>query len=183
MAEAAEDRAVEAAREHCLSLLATRARTRAALRESLRRRGVDDVVGERVLERLAEVGLVDDRAVAQAYAERESARKGPRAVADALQRQGIDPALAREVAFAASPDELRAAARVVALRKLPSWRGLAPPVVERRLAGLLVRRGYPQGVVLSVVREVVGDAGAREEDPADLQTWAESGADAEPPAT
>lgn len=177
MAEAAEDRAVDAAREHCLSLLVTRSRTRFELAESLRRRGADPAVIERVLDRLVEVGLIDDRAVAQAYADRQSGRKGPRAVADALRRQGIDAALAREVAFAGTADDVRSAALTVARQKLPSWRGQPAPVVERRLAALLGRRGYPAGVVFSVVRELLGEESTSGVDAAEIQTWAESEGD------
>lgn len=168
MAVAAEGRAVDAAREHCLSLLATRSRTRFELVEALRRRGVDPAVTERVLDRLEEVGLVDDRAAAQAYADKQAGRKGPRAIAAALQRQGIDACLALEVAFARSADDVRAAALALARHKLPSWRGQPAPVVERRLAGLLARRGYPTDVVFSVVREVVGARTELGDDPADL---------------
>lgn len=183
MAEAAEDRAVEAAREHCLSLLASRARTRSSLAESLRRRGVDEAVTERVLDRLAAVGLVDDRAVARAYADKQAGRKGPRAVAEALRRQGVDAALAREVAFAGTAEDVRAAALEVARHKLPSWRGQPAAVVERRLAAFLGRRGYPPGTVLSVVREVLGGAAESDLEPAELQIWAESGDESElPPA-
>ncbi|MGH3743911.1 MAG: regulatory protein RecX, partial [Mycobacteriales bacterium] len=152
--------ALEAAREHCLSLLATRSRTRFELAESLRRRGADPTVTERVLERLEEVGLVDDQAVAQAYADKQAGRKGPRAIAAALQRQGIDPCLALEVAFARDADDVRTAALTIARQKLPSWRGQPPATVERRLAALLARRGYSSDIVFSVVREVVGTAGA-----------------------
>jgi regulatory protein len=180
MAEAAENRAVDAAREHCLSLLATRSRTRCELAVALGRRGVDATVAERVLDRLEEVGLIDDRAVAQAYAEKHAGRKGPRAVSEALQRQGIDAALAREIAFAGSTDDVRAAAMTLARQKLPSWRGQPAPVVERRMAALLARRGYPAGVVLSVVREVLGDRSGSDVDPAELQTWAESDGDSLP---
>lgn len=183
MAEAAEGRAVDAAREHCLSLLATRSRTRSELAEALRRRGVDPTVTERVLDRLEEVGLVDDRAVAQAYADRQAGGKGPRAVAAALQRQGIDPTLARQVAFAGSADDMRAAALTVARQKLPSWRGQPPEVVERRLAALLARRGYSAGVVFSVVREILGERSASDVDPAELQIWAESDEDGSSPSS
>lgn len=180
MVEAAEDRAVDAAREHCLSLLSTRSRTRFELAEALGRRGVDADVRERVLDRLVEVGLLDDRAVAQAYAKKQSGRKGPRAVAEALQRQGIDAALAREVAFAGSADDVRSAALTLARQKLPAWRGQATPVVERRLAALLARRGYPAGVVFSVVREVLGDSSGADVDPAEQQIWSESEGDGLP---
>lgn len=180
MAEAAEERAVDAAREHCLALLATRSRTRSGLTEALRRRGVDPAVIDTVVGRLVAVGLVDDRAVAQAYADRHAGRKGPRAIADALQRQGIDRALAREVAYAAAPDDVRAAALALARQRLPAQRGHDRAVAERRLAALLTRRGYPPPVVLSVVREVLGDAliGV---DEADQQTWAEALEDGDPP--
>ena len=159
MARAAEERAVDLAREKCLSLLATRARTRAELAEALRRQGVAEAVARQVLDRLTEVGLVDDRAVAEAYAERQAGRKGPRAIVAALSRRGVDAALAQEVAFAAGADDVRAAASALARQKLPTWRGLPPEVVRRRLTGLLGRRGYPPSAVYAVVRELLGDPG------------------------
>src|SRR5262249_23857501 len=53
------------ARAICLRLLAQRARTRAELAQALRRRGVPDGAAGSVLDRFAEVGLIDDAALAQ----------------------------------------------------------------------------------------------------------------------
>lgn len=177
-----EELAVETARDFALGLLASHARTRAEVATALERRGVDPEIRAQVVERLTGVGLLDDRAVAEAYAERASARRGPRAISEALERKGIDPGLAREVAAQQSPVAVRAAALALARRKLPSWSGLARPVVERRLAGLLARRGYPAGTVYAVVREALGELDGGCEtfigaDPAELQTWAESDSD------
>jgi regulatory protein len=158
-AQAAEDAAVESAREQVLAMLTSRPRTRAELATALGRKGVDPGVADEVLDRMSAVGLVDDGAYARAYAEREAGRKGPRAVVDALQRRGIDPTLAREVAFQGDPHDVRAAALEVARTALPRMRGLERPVIERRLAGLLARRGYGSGVVYGVVRELLGDSG------------------------
>jgi regulatory protein len=170
-----EERAVETAKDYALGLLTTRSRTRSEIATALDRRGVEPDITAQVLARLGDVGLLDDRAVAQAYADRESARKGPRAIAEALQRKGIDPVLAREVAGGRNPDDVRAAAVALVRQKLPTLRREARPVVERRLAALLARRGYPAGMVYAVVREVLGEIEGV--DPAEAQIWAESDSD------
>lgn len=154
-ARAAEDAALETAREQALRLLTARPRTRAELATALSRKGADEAVASEVLDRLTTVGLVDDEAYARSYAEREASRKGPRAVVDALQRRGVSAVLARQVAFQGDPDAVRPAALAVGRAALPRWRGLDRPVVERRLAGLLARRGYSSGLVYSVVRELL----------------------------
>ncbi len=156
----AESAALDSAREYALSVLTARPRTAHELSTALVRKGVDPDVAAEVLQRLTAVGLVDDEAYARAYAEREAARRGPRAVLDALQRRGISPALAREVAFVGGPEDVHAAALEVGRAALPRWRGLPPEVVQRRLAGLLARRGYGQGLVYAVVRELAGSDGS-----------------------
>ncbi|HZM66493.1 MAG TPA: regulatory protein RecX, partial [Nakamurella sp.] len=51
----------------CLRLLTGAARPRAALETALRRRGIPDDVADRVLTRFVEVGLIDDKAYAEAF--------------------------------------------------------------------------------------------------------------------
>ena len=57
----------EQARSLCLRLLTARARTRAELEGQLVKRGYPDDVSERVLDRLAHVGLVDDADFAEQW--------------------------------------------------------------------------------------------------------------------
>src|SRR5258705_1538879 len=91
----------EQARALCLRLLTVRARTRAELAGQLAKRGYPDDVSDRVLDRLAHVGLVDDADFAEQWVQsrRVNAGKGKRALAAELRTKGVDndvitPALA-----------------------------------------------------------------------------------------
>lgn len=132
-------------------------RSRAQLEKKLRQRGCDDEVAARVLDRMTEVGLIDDEAYAQMLVRSRQSGKGlaRRALAHELRRQGIDQEVA-EVALAhvAAGDERVKAEQLVA-KKLRTMRGLAPDVQARRLAGMLARKGYPGELSWRVIRDAI----------------------------
>jgi regulatory protein len=145
------------ARAICLRLLTQRARTRAELAQALRRRGVPDEAAGTVLDRFAEVGLVDDDALAQNVALIQHRERGlaARAVAVKLRQRGL-PASAVEAALGLiDPDSEREAARRLAARKLPALGALPPETRSRRLVGMLGRRGYSLALAVDVVRDVM----------------------------
>jgi len=144
------------ARTICLRLLERQARTRAELEAALRKKGVPDDAGQRVLDRFTEVGLIDDSALADGYAQAQQGRGlARRAVAQKLRRRGVDEAtIGHAVSTIDRSSEYAAAQRLVA-RKLPSLRGLDPPVQARRLVGMLCRRGYGTGLAHDVVRTAI----------------------------
>ena len=76
----------------CLRLLTARARTRAELAGQLAKRGYPDDVSARVLDRLADVGLIDDADFAEqwVHSRRANAGKGKRALAAELHTKGVD---------------------------------------------------------------------------------------------
>src|SRR3954463_4910692 len=82
----------EQARALCLRLLTARARTRAELAAQLTKRGYPEDVSARVLDRLTDVGLVDDEDFAEQWvrSRRVNAGKGRRALASELRTKGID---------------------------------------------------------------------------------------------
>src|SRR6478609_370009 len=82
----------EQARNLCLRLLTARARTRSQLAGQLAKRGYPDDVSDRVLDRLAHVGLVDDASFAEQWvrSRRVNAGKGKRALAAELRTKGVD---------------------------------------------------------------------------------------------
>src|SRR4029077_20291333 len=82
----------EQARSLCLGLLTARARTRSELEGQLAKRGYADDVSERVLDRLAQVGLIDDVDFAEQWvrSRRVNAGKGKRALAAELRTKGVD---------------------------------------------------------------------------------------------
>ena len=152
-------RRVEQARALCLRLLTARARTRAELEGQLVKRGYPEDVSAEALDRLAQVGLVDDEDFAEQWvrSRRTSAGKGKRALAAELRTKGLD----NEVITAALADIDAGAERVRAeqlvrdkLRreKLGDLSDRdTENKVTRRLVGMLARRGYSQSMALDVV--------------------------------
>jgi len=146
-----------AAREAALRLLTVRARSRAELERRLGQRGLPEDAAAAALNRLEAVGLVDDTEFAKAYAESRAGRGvDPSLIARELRGRGVDPDLAARATGAAVPaDEQAERCRQVAEARLARMEGLRPDVQFRRLAGYLDRRGYPAGLIDTVVTSLV----------------------------
>jgi regulatory protein len=148
------------ARIICLRLLDQRARTRAELAAALQRKGVPDDAAVAVLDRLGEVGLIDDAALADGFALAQHRERGlaGRAVAMKLRRRGVDEAVVQSAVGQIDGESERAAAERLVARKLASLHGVSPDAQARRLIGLLARRGYPAGLAHDVVRATLRSA-------------------------
>ena len=148
-----------AARTICLRLLDRRARTRAELASALVKRGIPDDAAQRVLDRFAEVGLVDDSALADGFALAQHRERGlaGRAVAAKLRQRGVADDAVRAALAQIDPDSERAVAQRLVDRKLRSMSGLDPQAAARRLVGMLARKGYPPGLAYDVVRSALAD--------------------------
>lgn len=145
----------EQARAVCLRLLTVRARTRAELEEQLAKRGYPDEVGARVLDRLTEVGLVDDADFAEQWvrSRRINAGKGKRALAAELRKKGIDNELIDDAlsGIDAAAERERAEELVQARLRRESLADGDDVKITRRLVGMLARRGYSQSLAFDVV--------------------------------
>jgi regulatory protein len=152
------------ARAICLRQLTLGPRTRAQLAETLRSRAVPGPAAERVLDRLVEVGLVDDAAYAQSWVRSRHAGRGlaRRALAHELRHRGVADEVAAEALDTLDPDEERATALALVSRRLPATRGLPPEARTRRLAGLLARKGYPAALAHRTVQEALAAEGGGE---------------------
>ncbi|MDT5387951.1 MAG: regulatory protein [Mycobacterium sp.] len=155
----------EQARNLCLRLLTARARTRSELAAQLTKRGYPDDVGERVLDRLADVGLVDDRDFAEQWvrSRRINAGKGKRALASELRTKGIDDELIADTLADIDASAERTRAEQLVADKLRRERlsdDTDDTKVARRLVAMLARRGYGQSMAFDVVK--VALAGERE---------------------
>lgn len=143
----------EQARDVCLRLLTTRARSRAELGAQLTKRGFPDDVSTRVLDRLTEVGLVDDAAFAEQWVRerRTNAGKGKRALASELRTKGIDAEVIAETLDSVDTGEWRVRAEELVAAKLRRENLDDEMKVTRRLVAMLARRGYSQGMAFDVV--------------------------------
>ena len=156
-AEVPEADAESVARAIVLRQLSMAPRSRAQLERKLRQRGCDDMVAAKVLDRMTEVGLVDDEAYAQMLVRSRQAGKGlaRRALAHELRKQGIDQEVADEALGHVGANDERLRAEQLVAKKLRSMRGLPPEVQARRLAGMLARKGYSGEVAWPVIRDGV----------------------------
>ena len=119
------------------------------------KRGYPDDVSDRVLDRLAHVGLVDDVDFAQQWVQsrRVNAGKGKRALAAELRTKGVDnDVMTAALAGIDAGAERERAEQLVRdkLRREKLGDGDDPKVM-RRLVGMLARRGYSQSVAVDVV--------------------------------
>lgn len=149
---------VEVAREIALRQLTVRARTRVELTRALARRNVPEEATQQVLDRLAEVGLVDDAAFARDWLAAGGRRlKSRRALLAELAEKGVDRDIVDAAVTELDGDHDEAVARAFAERKARTLVGLDPQVQYRRLAGALARRGFGGSVVARVVRDVLAE--------------------------
>ncbi|MET7651059.1 MULTISPECIES: recombination regulator RecX [unclassified Streptomyces] len=155
----------ERARAICLRLLTGTPRTRKQLADALRKREIPDDVAEEVLSRFEEVGLINDSAFADAWVESRHHGRGlaRRALAQELRTKGVDPALIGEAVAQLDSEQEEVTARELVARKLRSTRGLDRDKRLRRLAGMLARKGYPEGMALRVVRQALDEEGENTE--------------------
>lgn len=149
----------DVARAIVLRQLTMAPRSRRQLADKLRAKGCTDEVAAVVLDRMSEVGLIDDEAFAAMVVRSQHATRGlgRRAIAQELRRKGVDDELIREQLDQIADGDERERAMALARRKARTLRGLDYPVQQRRLAGMLARKGYPPSLVMAVVREVLGE--------------------------
>jgi regulatory protein len=123
----------------------------------LTKRGYPDDIRDRVLDRLAAAGLVDDTDFAEEWvrSRRAKAGKSKRALAAELQTKGVDNDLITRAldGLGADAERERAEQLVRARLRREALGGDSKEEVRvsRRLAAMLARRGYSQTLVAEVV--------------------------------
>ena len=139
----------------CLRLLTTRPRSRAELAGALRRRGIAEEVGESVLDRLGQLGLVDDAALAEAtvYSDHRHRGLGRRALSNELRRRGVSDEVVRDAVAKVGPEDEEQRAHELVRRKLRTNATQETGALARRLCAMLVRKGYSEGLAWRVVRD------------------------------
>jgi regulatory protein len=147
----------ELARAFCLRLLTARARTRAELSGQLKKRGYPDDTRNRVLDRLAAAGLVDDTEFAEQWVQSRRAKAGTsnRALAAELHTKGVDNDVIAtalgDIGAGAERDRAEQLVRARLRRETLSGDSKDEVRVSRRLVGMLARRGYSQNLACEVV--------------------------------
>lgn len=160
---------VERAMLAAMRLIDTRPRASAEVRQRLRRKEYPPEAVDQAIERLAELGLLDDDAFSRYWVEnRQSFRpRGALALRDELRRKGvardtIDAALAET---AANPEAEHARAEQVARAALRRYADSPDRAsFQRRLGGLLQRRGFSLDTIRPILDTLWRELRARPAD-------------------
>lgn len=155
-AAAEEEGAVRSA----LRSLELRAHGAVELARKLERKGHGKDSVSAALTRLDRLGLLDDRAFAQAYIAARSARgRGPERLRRDLAMLGVEPEIARQVLAEsqAGVDDPLAQPLALARKRVAQLKGLPKEARRRRLAAYLARRGFQGSEVRGVVESVLSE--------------------------
>ena len=152
---------VEAAKNSALNTLSMVGKTRGELEDKLTKKGYPEAAIAEALDRLVEVGVVDDAAFARQWV---SSRQGGRGLAASairreLMRRGVATDLIDEALEVISTDDETDKAYELVRRKVAATRGLDNAARTRRLVGMLARKGYSGSIAFSVVRAVLAEDG------------------------
>jgi regulatory protein len=118
---------------------------------------VPDDAAANVLERFAEVKLIDDELFARAWVESRHHGRGlaSRVLGAELRQRGVATGNIEAALSQLDPDQELATARELVERRLPATAGMPVPARMRRLTGVLARKGYPPGLAYRIVREAL----------------------------
>jgi len=146
----------EQAMRAAMRLIDARPRSAAELRQRLRRKEFPPEVAEQAVARLGELGLVDDAAFSRMLIEsRQSFRlRGQIAIRDELRRKGVSrDVVDSALADADDPEAEQERAMAVARNALRRYADAPDRLTfQRRLGGLLQRRGFS----LNLIRPILG---------------------------
>ena len=156
----------DVARQIVLRQLTMAPRSRAQLEDKLRQRGCAEEMARVVLDRMEEVGLVDDEAYAGMLVRSQRTGRGlaKRALRAELRKKGVDDELAEAALGDVSDADEREEARRLVDKKLRAMHGLGVQVQTRRLAAMLARKGYSGELAFAVIREAVAEAPEHQRD-------------------
>ncbi len=146
---------ISRAKDHAVRLLSFRPRSRQELLSRLKRKGFSEQSTEAAIERMIELGYVNDEEFAAYWVEnRQSHRpRGRRLMASELRSKGVPPEIVDQALDEAEIDEYGAALEL-AWKRTERLHGLERDVWRRRMAGFLQRRGYGWDVVRRVMEEI-----------------------------
>jgi regulatory protein len=149
--------AEDVARSIVLRKLSAQARTRQELSKAMKAKNVPDDVGSAVLDRMEDVGLVDDAEFAREWVRSRQSRRylSRTALRRELNSKGVAKDQIDSALETVDGEDEYAAALALAQKKLRSMAGLQHEVQYRRLAGALARRGFGSGTSSKVLAEVL----------------------------
>ena len=140
----------EGAYQRAINFLSYRVRSEKEIRQNLTKHDVPEDIIERVVDRLRGASLVNDWDFASQWVENRVQFKprGKRALSSELFQKGIGNEIIEDVLAELDEEEL---AYACARSRITKFAGLEEKAFQKKLSGLLTRRGFPYHVTKDVV--------------------------------
>lgn len=145
--------------DYALKVLQRRLHSRLELQRKLAKREYAAGTIEEVLNDLERLAYIDDARFAKTKAQSAAEYKhhGQRRAMIELRKAGVNDTTARKaIEDVYDPRDNLATARMLAQKQGPRLKKLEPQVARRRLAGMLLRRGFDYETIRPVIDEVLG---------------------------
>lgn len=139
-------------------ILARRAHSEKELRDKLGSE-LNEAVGDAVVARLQDLGLVDDEAFARQWVEERATRRGKAALAEELARRGVDASIIDEVLGRVPAENEEARAHDLAAGHLARVAGKPLHRQAASIVAMLLRRGFEPEVAEAATRGVLPPEG------------------------
>lgn len=145
---------VKRAVDSAARLLTTRPRSEHEIRRKLEEHENPPAVIDAAVEKLTELGYVDDHAFASFWVQQRSANKplSPQALRYELRQKGVSDPIIAEVLGDVNPDESAARAARARVARL---RGSTRRDFRENISGFLLRRGFQFSVVKVVINDLI----------------------------
>lgn len=144
--------------DRAVLLLSYRPRSIHEIEDRLKKAGFGPDIIDEAVEKLKELGYLDDDAFAQAWLKdrMDSKLYGPKRIKQELRLKGVpDEVVSKNLGENSSPEDEYERAHQLAKSKLPSYRDLDKNQLFRRLSQFLLRRGYTSSVVYDVCKALI----------------------------
>jgi regulatory protein len=159
------DEQLEDAYKASLFMLERKARTTVELSRALKRKGYAPEVVEGCLGRLKAGRMLDDSAYAKRFTEQRAVgqRKGRMLIRQELLQRGVGREDVEEAIGELDTDMEQESAKQLARKRWPNIKGNDRERMQKLMA-VLLRRGFPSGVVRTAVQQVAAESMAEELD-------------------
>jgi len=145
------------AMKRCLDFMAYRPRTQKEIQQRLEALQVPEDIGQRVTDRMDELGYVDDECFAKQWAASRQRSKGfgPRRLEMELIRKGISSSMAKKaVQEACSEDEMANQLRAQVAKAQHKYRHEGDEQKKtQKMIGFLARRGFEIGAIRDAMQQ------------------------------
>ncbi len=141
-----------AAKKYCFKLLGVRARTKAELISRLEEKKYASRIIKKAVQGFVDAKLVDDKKFAHDFIEQRLASNyGKRRILFELKQKNIPEAIVNQELLSALSgyDEMQAATQE-AEKYINAYRNLSPEIIQRRLYGYLIRKGFSEDIVQNI---------------------------------